>query len=47
MGQQPQRDERRDLWLEGQGLRVMRFGATDVINDLQSVLTAIRLACGR
>jgi len=47
MGDHPERDLRRDERLKGQGLRVLRFGATDVIRDLQSVVTAILLACGR
>jgi very-short-patch-repair endonuclease len=47
MGEQPQRDARRDAWLKGQGLRVIRFAATDVMRDLDSVVTAITLACRR
>jgi very-short-patch-repair endonuclease len=47
MGDNPQRDSRRDQWLRGQGLHVLRFNATDVIRDLQSVVTAILLACRR
>lgn len=47
MGENPQRDIRRDHWLQNQGLRVIRFSATDVIRDLQSVVTAILAACGR
>jgi very-short-patch-repair endonuclease len=47
MGDHPQRDVRRDHWLRDQGLRVLRFDARDVINDLQSVVTAILLACRR
>ncbi len=43
----PQRDDRRDAWLRGQGLQVVRFAATDVIRDLQSVVTAITSACSR
>jgi very-short-patch-repair endonuclease len=40
-----ERDKRRDRWLHDQGLRVIRFGARDVMIDLQSVVTAILLAC--
>ncbi|HET7576196.1 MAG TPA: DUF559 domain-containing protein [Sphingomicrobium sp.] len=47
MGDNPERDVRRDHWLRSRGLRVLRFNATDVIRDLQSVVTAILLACGR
>ena len=47
MGENPQKDWRRDEWLKGQGLRVVRFDATDVIRDLQSAVTAILVACRR
>jgi len=47
MGNNPQRDLRRDAWLREQGVRVIRFAARDVMADLQSVVTAILLACGR
>jgi very-short-patch-repair endonuclease len=47
MGDRPERDARRDTWLGEQNLRVVRFPASDVINNLQSVVTAILLACGR
>ncbi|HEU5481619.1 MAG TPA: DUF559 domain-containing protein [Sphingomicrobium sp.] len=45
MGNRPQRDERRDTWLSAQGLRVIRFDATDVMNELESVVTTIVRAC--
>ena len=45
MGDRPDRDIRRDEWLCGQGLRVLRFAASEVMSDLQSVITAIVLAC--
>lgn len=41
MGDRPAHDARRDSWLRGQGLRVIRFNAADVMNDLESVLTEI------
>jgi very-short-patch-repair endonuclease len=47
MGDQPHRDWRRDTWLKDQGMRILRFGAVDVIKDLQSVITAIMLVCRR
>jgi very-short-patch-repair endonuclease len=47
MGGRPQQDARRDEWLRRQGLRVVRFAATGVMNDLNSVVTAILLACRR
>src|SRR5438045_2411564 len=33
MGDRPQQDVRRDAWLRRQGLRVLRFGASDVMRD--------------
>ena len=45
MGQEPRRDATRDEWLKGQGFQVIRFAAVDVMNDLQSVVTAILFAC--
>ena len=47
MGDNPERDACRDHWLRGQGLRVLRFAAADVINDLGSVVTAILFNCRR
>ena len=47
LGDHPQRDLRRDEWLKAQDLRVIRFAAADVIRDLQSVVTAILVACRR
>jgi very-short-patch-repair endonuclease len=47
MGERPAHDARRDAWLMDQGLRVLRFSATDVMRDLQSVVTAILFACRR
>jgi very-short-patch-repair endonuclease len=45
MGEQPRHDEVRDRWLREQGLRVFRFEAQDVMKDLNSVVTAITIAC--
>jgi very-short-patch-repair endonuclease len=42
-----ERDRRRDYWLRNQGFRIMRFGAVEVMKDLDSVVTAILLACRR
>src|SRR5437868_5030490 len=47
MGEHPERDIRRDQWLRGRGLRVLRFNATDVMRDTQSVVTAILVDCRR
>jgi very-short-patch-repair endonuclease len=45
MGDHPQRDLRRDMWLISQDLRLLRFAASDVIRDLGSVVTAIVREC--
>jgi very-short-patch-repair endonuclease len=47
MGDRPDRDLRRDIWLRNQGLHVLHFAAADVMNDLGSVVTAITFACRR
>ena len=41
MGDRPARDAMRNAWMRGQGLRVIRFNAPDVMNDLGSVVTGI------
>jgi very-short-patch-repair endonuclease len=45
MGDRPERDARRDAWLGSNGLRVIRFDAADVMNDVNSVVLAILRAC--
>jgi very-short-patch-repair endonuclease len=47
MGDRPSCDARRDAWLREQGLRVLRFNATEVMNDLESVMTEIHRAARR
>ena len=47
MGGGPERDARRDLWLGERDLRVVRFAAADVINDLPSVIAEIVGNCRR
>ena len=47
MGDNPARDLQRDKGLREQGLRVVRFNADDVMRDVESVVTAIVLACER
>jgi very-short-patch-repair endonuclease len=37
-------DQRRDIWLRGQGYRVLRFWNHDVLQQTEAVLEAIRLA---
>jgi very-short-patch-repair endonuclease len=44
MGDRPAHDARRDAWLRGQGLRVIRFDAADVLKDPESAVTQILLA---
>ena len=39
-------DPNRQRWIEGQGVRVLRFGNDDVLRDMNSVLEGILLACG-
>lgn len=46
MGDAPERDARRDAWLRQQGLRVLRFDARDVMNDLEAVVRSIVAAAG-
>ena len=43
----PQHDGRRDRWLMDQGFRVLRVSVGDVMHNLDSVVTAIILACRR
>ena len=40
-GDRPIRDEARDKWLHGQGIRVMRIPANDVLRNLDGVLQFI------
>ena len=47
MGDNPERDCRRDAWMRGQGLLVLRFSAEDVMKDPGSVVTAIVAAARR
>ncbi len=44
MGRRPEQDAVRDRWLTEQGLRVVRFDATDVLRDLEAVVSAIVVA---
>ena len=41
----PAHDARRDRWLSEQGFRVLRVSVGDVMHNLDSVVTAIILAC--
>lgn len=41
----PERDERRTLYLEGLGWKVLRFWNNDILQNTNGVLTAILAAC--
>jgi very-short-patch-repair endonuclease len=45
MGDRPERDARRDVWLGQQGFRVLRFPARDVLSDLDAAINAVVAAC--
>jgi len=45
MGDQPERDVRRDAWMAAQDLSVLRYPASAVLNDLTGVADGIRDAC--
>ena len=45
LGANPQRDERRDAWLAGLGIRTVRIMATDVRDNLEGVVAHIVNAC--
>jgi very-short-patch-repair endonuclease len=47
MGDNPERDARRDAWLRSQGLQVLRFDARDVMSDVDAVVLAIVAEAGR
>jgi very-short-patch-repair endonuclease len=40
-------DASREAYLRNEGLKVIRFGNDDVLDDVEAVLRAILLACGR
>jgi very-short-patch-repair endonuclease len=41
LGSNPQRDEKRDRWLAGRGIRTIRFAATDIRDNLEAVVACI------
>jgi len=45
MGDNPARDERRDVWMAAQGVRTLRIAASDVLGEMEAVMAAILLAC--
>ena len=44
LGDHPARDARRDLWLQRRGIETVRFAAIDVRDNLEGVVTEIRIA---
>jgi very-short-patch-repair endonuclease len=40
-------DERRTIWLEARGVRVVRLAARDVLADMDAVLGYVRRSAGR
>jgi very-short-patch-repair endonuclease len=47
MGDRPQRDEVRTAWLEGQGIKMMRVPARDVLADPDAVADALFRLCAK
>ena len=47
MGDNPERDARRDAWLKEQGLRTLRVTAADVLGDLEAVVRMIVAECAK
>lgn len=45
MGDNPERDARRDRWLQEQGVHVLRLAAGDVLADLDAVLSFLLRRC--
>ncbi|HEX8414327.1 MAG TPA: endonuclease domain-containing protein [Sphingomicrobium sp.] len=45
LGPNPERDRRRDLWLQRGGIQTLRFRAVDVRDNLEAVLIAIVEVC--
>ncbi|HEX8214942.1 MAG TPA: endonuclease domain-containing protein [Allosphingosinicella sp.] len=41
MGDNPARDERRDRWLNGQGFRILRVPAAEVLTNIEGVTAVI------
>jgi very-short-patch-repair endonuclease len=45
MGEEPERDERRDAYLRSRGFAVLRIPAKNVLKDLTAAIEAIVMAC--
>ena len=41
LGDRPARDARRDAWLRAQGITVMRYPASDVLDDADGIAASI------
>lgn len=46
MGDRPERDAVRDRWLAGQGVRVVRVAAAEVLRDVDGVADSLVRMCG-
>jgi very-short-patch-repair endonuclease len=47
MGDGPERDARRDAWLEGEGLTVLRIPAREFYGDIEGAVLQILSHCRR
>ena len=47
IGDRPDHDARRTAWLDARGIEVLRIQATDVRDDLDSVLASVEAAASR
>ena len=45
MGDNPQRDERRDRWVAGQGVMTVRVTAADVLGEIEAVVRLVVHLC--
>jgi very-short-patch-repair endonuclease len=45
MGRNPARDEHRDRWVLEQGIRTLRFGASDVLKNIDALVRIILAEC--
>ena len=46
MGNRPARDNKREAWLQAQGINVLRLSAVDVLNDVAGMADAVLRYCG-
>ena len=45
MGNNPARDERRDRWLRGRGIRILRIPASELYGDIEPAFLLILQTC--